>query len=86
MRVWQETDITMKTAIKNCIEWYSRNFKSSHDEPKYAYFDIFSIFLILEMSSIRNECCVVVSNPLTHDRDEALQIVICIALGLAVSV
>ena len=33
-----------------CIDPYSRNFKSSHDDPKYAYFNILIIF-----SHFRNE-------------------------------
>ena len=37
--------ITMKTAIKNCVEIHDPKLKSSSDDPKTAIFHFFVIFL-----------------------------------------
>ena len=37
--------ITMKTAIKNCVEIHDPKLKSSSDDPKTAIFHVFVIFL-----------------------------------------
>ena len=44
-RVWQKMVMTMKTAIKNCVEIHDPKLKSSSDDPKTAIFHFFVIFL-----------------------------------------
>ena len=44
-RVWQKMVITMKTAIKNCVEIHDPKLKSMSDDPKTAIFHFFVIFL-----------------------------------------
>ena len=44
-RVWQKMVMTMKTAIKNCVEIHDPKLKSSSDDPKTAIFHVFVIFL-----------------------------------------
>ena len=44
-RVWQKMVITMKTAIKNCVEIHDPKLKSMSDDPQTAIFLCFSHFL-----------------------------------------
>ena len=44
-RVWQKNVITMKTAIKNCVEIHDPMPKNMSDDPKTAIFHFFVIFL-----------------------------------------
>ena len=44
-RVWQKMVMTMKTAIKNCVEIHDPMPKSMSDDPKTAIFHVFVIFL-----------------------------------------
>ena len=43
--VWQKMVLTMKTAIKNCVEIHDPKLKSSSDDPKTTIFHVFVIFL-----------------------------------------
>ena len=43
-RVWQKMVITMKTAIKNCVEIHDPMPKSMSDDPKTAIFHFLSFF------------------------------------------
>ena len=43
--VWQKNDITMITAIKNCVGVHDPMSTSLSDEPKTAIFHVFIIFL-----------------------------------------
>ena len=44
-RVWQKMVMTMKTAIKNCVEIHNPKPKNMSDDPKTAIFHVFIIFL-----------------------------------------
>ena len=44
-RVWQKMVMTMKTAIKNCVEIHNPKPKNMSDDPKTAICHVFIIFL-----------------------------------------
>ena len=44
-RVWQKMVITMKKAMKNCVEIHDPMPKIMSDDPKTAIFYVFVIFL-----------------------------------------
>ena len=46
----KKTVITTRLPRKNCVDPYSRFFKSSYDDPKYAFLKYF-----LNFSHFRNE-------------------------------
>ena len=43
-RVWQKMVMTMKTAIKNCVEIHDPKPKNMSDDPNIAIFHVFIIF------------------------------------------
>ena len=44
-RVWQKMVMTMKTAIKNCVEIHDPKLKNMSDDLQTAIFRVFVMFL-----------------------------------------